>query len=380
MSHIVKFFIGCVCFILVSCDGADFPDILELHSQKDIIPVLKNFKSVNNLSENSDQEYTPLSLLWFSDIHGNMVNLSRISSFYGEYKDYIDDVLHTGDCQIAQFGDDFSFWANNGGSCYLNIMGNHDVCSYHQYELDIISQKQCFDKFFKPHIGRWGVNYEENKTYWYKDYPLAKSKESPGGIRLIGLDLFHWKETPRYNNDKEKTVDLYPDGTPVDQGEQEMWFVDVLQDAINNGLAVIVAIHNPTPNLSVIECSFNVIDRWEDSGLRDDMIDDVQSFIDKGGEFITWLCGHVHQDWMGNIISYPSQTLLTIGTSNYTTPYKFDNMEGGTKSMDRFNIFNVEPQKKYIRMFRVGLEYDNHGRHIGSVVYDYKNKVLISND
>lgn len=379
MKRFFRLFICSIFFIQLSCDE-DYPDILEFHPQKEIVPILTNYKSQNNESDNQVLDYSPLTLLWFSDIHGNSVNLSRVKRFYREYKDYIDDVIHTGDLLWGQYGDDFNFWPDNGGGGFLNVLGNHDTCRYGNDELNLVSSRLCYEQFFKPFIIDWGVSYIENKTYWYKDYPMAKSDACPGGIRLIGLDLYHWKETPRYNSDYNKTEQSYPDGTSVDHGEQERWFKKVLQEAINDGLAIIVAIHEPTSNISIIESSFNTIDRCGCMGLRDDLIEDVQSFIDNGGEFITWLCGHVHQDWMGNIIGHPSQTLLTIGTSNFSTPYNDDIMEGGSKSMDRFNIFNVEPQKKYIRMFRVGLEYDNYGRHIGSIVYDYKNKVLISND
>lgn len=354
--------------------------ILQYHPKEKILPILANYKFWYIQSGDDHPDYVPLTLLWFSDIHGNAENLARISTFYDEYKEYIDDVLHSGDCLYLNFEDDFTYWRENGGGGFLNILGNHDSINKKNGDLNLVSTSVCFERFFKPYITNWGVTYQKDKLYWFKDYPFAFSQNTPGGIRLIALDLFHWKENLFIIGDNEKTMNSYPDGTPTDQGEQEKWFIETLNNARERGMAVIVTVHNPTPDLVDIVCSFNSIDRSGAFGLRSDMIQDVQNFIDEGGEFITWLCGHSHQDQMGTLVNFPKQTLITVGTSSYSIISRYDYMVKNTISMDRFNIFNIEPHNKFIRMFRVGLEYDRHGRHIGSLVYDYKNRVLISND
>ena len=156
----------------------------------------------------------------------------------------------------------------------------------------------------------------------------------------------------------------------------------VLADARQNGLAVIVILHCTTQDVVDVECTFQTLEKvgiiYKES-IKSDMLDAVQGFIDAGGEFIAWICGHLHQDWFGIVPNYPDQLLIANATASHTVPWRCDDMVEGTMSQDRFNIFNVEPKYKYVRIYRVGLEFDRNLRHIGSICYDYKNKNLVYN-
>lgn len=330
---------------------------------------------------------TPLNLLWFSDIHENAENLQRISKFFNTYKDKLDDVIFTGDVTLNTFQTfNDNYWSDNGGNDFLFCIGNHDAAiSLSPYQP--ASPKQTYEKYLLPYINNTNVICQTNKNYWYKDYSEAKSPECPGGIRLISIDQYHWKEGEVFGTES------YEDGSPVDTGQQEQWLIDTLEDARINGLAVIIAMHGSAVLLTNVQCSFNNPSKaWSHNytETRLDMLNAVQTFIDAGGEFICWISGHWHQDWIGNIqhldangenvISYPQQTQIVISTASYSMPWRDIHMIKDTKSMDCFNIFHVDTLRKWILLFRVGVDVDKYGRHIGSLVYDYRNKNIIFNN
>lgn len=339
--------------------------ILDFNPREKILPVLKNLK-MWYWRASVPPSYNNLTLLWFSDIHGDSANLKRIAEFYDEYKDHIDGVISTGDNFRDVPTEDFSWWSENGGAPFMTAVGNHDGGA---------SPKYLYEKMFAPYIDQTGITIGENKTYWYKDFPLAQSENNPGGIRLIAIDQYHWKEA-------EGTT--YDDGTVADSGQQEEWLVSTLNDARTNGMAVIIALHAPTNQHTLIPCTFNVIgNMWmgESTGiLSNDMLGDVQNFIDSGGVFISWITGHTHWDWFTKSSAYPDQLILTISTASHLTNYRNVANVEGTPSQDCFNLFSIDSYTGYLRLYRIGSRHDRNCRHIGSVLYDYVNHTLLSSD
>lgn len=345
--------------------------ILYFNPKEIILPILENFKMWYNVGSTTPN-YNNLTLLWFSDIHRDSINLSRIREFYNEYQDYIDDVLSTGDNCKAEPSEDYSWWADNGGSSFLTVLGNHDALAEENVPK---SPKFLYEMFFEPFLSESNIIITENKTYWYKDYSFASSENNPGGIRLISLDCYHWKEP-------EGTT--YDDGSVTDSGEQETWFVNLLNDAKENGMAVIVSLHSPTNEHTALPCTFQVIEDLQigrtTGYLTDDMLDDVQSFIDAGGVFVTWLTGHAHFDLFCTSERHSNQLILCISTASHTVQWRNVANVKDTKSQDCFNLVSIEPYSGFIRLFRIGTKYDRHGRHIGSALYDYINHRLINSD
>lgn len=357
-------------------------DILTLFPKEQIIPLLRNYKFGDMQHGDYVETYSPLVLLHFSDIHEDARSLSRISKFYNEYKQWIDDVVFTGDMVDNVFNPDLTlpFWTNNGGGKFLYVNGNHDAASALSPFMPV-SPKQNYDAYIAPFLAETNINYVENKCYWYKDYPKAKSNECPGGIRLIALDQYHWKEQEVIGDYVPST---YPDGTSVDTGQQETWLENLLDDALENGLAVITALHSPLTNTKCtdIDCTFNCLDRDATAAYSEipiGMLQKVQAFINAGGEFICWMAGHMHQDWFVKITDFPDQVIMLISTSSDIMTYRDSVLIPGSNYTDRFNIFSIQPKKKHIRLYRIGLDFDKYGRHLGRLVYDYKNQEIIFN-
>jgi len=298
-----------------------------------------------------------LNLLHFSDIHSDKASLDRIVKFSKKYADYLDDVLHTGDNIKNEYADSFDFWSEAGAEKVLNCVGNHDCATDRKTAQSwwAAGKENVYKKFFEPFIGQWGVQQPKNAAakgynYYYKDYQKAS-------VRLIVLD-----------------------GMYYDDAENE-WLQRLLNDARRQKLHVVIASHFPTArSTQVRKCPFDTLRRdvfWEDDwtgyGLLDKRVPEmVETFMDEGGRFVCYLCGHVHDDLFRHQTAYPRQLMVAVPNASMPdfggSPYS---RVHNNRSRDVFNIVSVCTQDYLLRIARVGADYDFNGRHLGGIVYDY---------
>lgn len=388
-------------------------DILSLYPIRSEKPVLANFKY--HTVESGTYIKPNFTLLYFADLHSVSRRLGRIMKYYNQYKEYLDDIVSAGDANHS-FTDNFSFWKENGAGCVLNAIGNHEVFGGSReyelseedrqsnivkkytvaYDVPAYSSKECYDKFIKPYLSETKINSVENKCYFYKDYESAK-------IRIIALDVYHWKDVISCKKEyadghtENYTSEVFPNGDTVDKGEQAEWFRNILEDSRQKGFNVICMIHTPKID-TLIDCTFTNLDRpnssYEGTSKDKEYSDLVEAFMADhddeygAGKFICWLCGHSHSDAIGISSNYPKQLKIVIDTAGclrqpslpqFDFTGNFDRIED-TYSDDLFDIFAVDTEHKYISLHRVGCHSDSHGRHIGNLLYDYKNMKLLYNN
>ena len=388
-------------------------DILSLYPIRSEKPILANFKY--HTVESGPYIKPNFTLLYFADLHSVSRRLERIMKYYNQYKEYLDDIVSAGDANHS-FADNFSFWKENGAGCVLNALGNHEVFGgSREYELSeedkqsnivkkytvaynvpAYSSKECYDKFIKPYLSETKINSVENKCYFYKDYESAK-------IRIIALDVYHWKDViyckKEYADGRTEsyTSESFPNGDTVDKGEQADWFKNILEDSRQKGFNVICIIHTQKID-TLVDCTFTNLDRpissYNGTSKDKEYSDLVEAFMADhddeygAGKFICWLCGHQHSDAIGLSSNYPQQLKILIDTAGclrqpslpqFDFTGNFDRIED-TYSDDLFDIFAVDTEHKYISLHRVGCHSDSHGRHIGNLLYDYKNMKLLYNN
>lgn len=309
------------------------------------------------LNDSLKYDFKPLVLCHFSDIHGDSINLKRILEFYNNYKEYFTDIIHTGDIVSDVFDDDFEFWKNaKGSNIILNCIGNHDSARREgdNYILDITS-KQCFDKFFKEQIENWNCVQPESAAdlglcYYYKDYSDSK-------IRLVVLDCMHYTDN------------------------QNSWFLQVLTEAKDKNYAVLVANHYQGGTMKCDEsCTFqSPLWTHADAVIKEKASAAVDSFMNAGGDFIAWICGHTHRDLFGVLEKYPNQTCIAIDCA-LTFDYWNDSFRRtGTKSQDCFNIMSINRSLNTFSIYRVGNNIDLQLRSKKCLVYNYATHKVISN-
>lgn len=312
------------------------------------LPILKNFKRTKVVNGVPTTDEATVSLAWISDVHNEPAVMERFLKFVAKYKSCLDDAIFTGDIVNDRWTDDISAMTSLiGYDKVLIALGNHDLTGYNgEYGPTNVPPLEAFNRYMKP----WsGCVFPENAStygysYYYKDYSLAK-------LRLVIIDCMTYDET------------------------QNTWFTSVLDDARTNNLHVIVASHVPAGGCANgFDTPFNSFDNGKLSGESLDTLylTAVDSFINNGGIFVCWMFGHIHTDFCGVMSSHPKQLFFVIGggLTNRTLWQDTDRIEN-TNTIDQFNVISIDTDKKFIRIARVGADYDRQGRHRGIIVVSY---------
>lgn len=328
-------------------------NILNLNPNVEYILAKLHHRSYRENSTTNDV----VSFLWFSDLHGNGTNLQRIREFYNQYSRYFDGVISTGDQIAEKVSDDWSFW--NFEECIFSL-GNHEVWkAFSTKESDPATQKQCYDKYY-GNIPLWDVVQPANAAtngycYFYKDY-ISK-------FRLIVLDQLHWDST------------------------QATWFDGVLSSAKSSNLTVIVMGHYACgihDNFHYnTDCGFTTIELFglgnsTNQGVQDGWIEQetiLKDWIDGGGKFSVWLCGHTHNDYFGT--SDKGVPCIVIEQATNLRSYS-DCRTESTKSQDSFNLLSIDATNQKIYIARIGNDVDKMMRSKRFLCYDYSNKQVIN--
>lgn len=300
------------------------------------------------------QGITPLVLLHFSDIHGSERELKRIVEYRKAYNKYIDDIINTGDSASVEASDGMHFFDSvPGAEKILNTVGNHD--SRANGEWTGYGAVATYALYIKPYVANWGVTQPENAeangyNYYYKDYTDAN-------VRLIVLDCMFWDST-------EKT-----------------WLESVLADAKTEGLAVVVCSHYPGGSVTRFNTPWSSLQYADVSQTTDtEAATAISEFIEGGGEFVCWLSGHTHYDFVGKLTDFPEQVNITIDCANElagNTGYSDIERVVGTRSQDLFNIVAVDTFRKLVKVFRVGADRDSWMRHRGDLCIKYDTQEVL---
>lgn len=297
-----------------------------------------------------------LTLLHYSDYHGDNQELDWI---YGDWATVVaqcDDYICTGDLVFERFHDRFDYFANTSymaAKRTLLTIGNHDA-----YYLDsgydgtqIATEQELFDKYFAPTIQYWGVQYQEGKTYYYKDYNNQH-------IRLVVID------------DMLLGADAYA---------QQIWLQNT---ALQTDFSVVIARHFRSANSTNIVCPFTSMDWIATTGGGGNVSyveSEVQSFINRGGKFICYICGHTHYDMVSYSNDYPNQISIAIDAASreqcnaWSDVMRYDNQI----SRDLFNVVQFDTSNHVVKLIRCGCNYDNRVREKNTFCIDYLTKEII---
>ena len=297
-----------------------------------------------------------LTLLHFSDIHGDAASLRRIVEFKEYMGSNIDDAICTGDIMATDFtlNSDLTFWnSSEGAEDILTCAGNHD--SYYNNSMDedqMVPMSTVANALIAPYEDNWGtISRPSGATYYYKDYDA--------GFRLIVLDSIR---------------------IGTDAANEAAWLTNVLADAITNSKAVIIALHYmPSGSMDVADCQFSKYSMiGEQENICNAPVFDlqgiVQNFITNGGQFMSYLIGHLHRDLFGTILDLNGQPCSMVTTANiYRHPYETNgdlSRVYGDKSQDAFNVITFDKDANIIKIIRVGSDIDNVMRPRKAISYN----------
>ena len=336
--------------------GDNRPEVVRFNEA--ITSVLPQLHKDDNDVSVAGSKIKPITLLQFSDVHGNGKSLQRIVEFANYYNKDIDTILHTGDTVSSKYSDGISFFnAVSGSNKILNCVGNHDA--YDGTDWQAHAGADCYNMIFAPNIASWGVNYTAGNCYYYKDYAEQK-------LRLIVLD--------------ENLVDTSTEIT---------WLQGLLAQANTLGYAVICASHSymggGTKNKITKDNKIVSFARYDDKKIAGtysftDACDAIDSFISAGGKFVCWLVGHAHCTNFCTSALYPNQPQVMCDTASTARGCADVARVIGTNSEDSFNLISIDTNVGMFRLVKVGANYDKYMRERKCLCYDYINRVVVSDN
>lgn len=360
-------FAVCAAFAALSAAGCrQGTGILDFHPKSEVVPML------SALREAAPGDPACLTLLHFSDLHGDGENLARIAEFKDAYQSLIDDAIHAGDAVIC-YWDNPNEWDNvPGARTIMNVVGNHDCWKGHKVwsETPVPYDASAEDAYQlimvggdkeHPFIGSWNVVQPSGvddpasphwcACYYYKDYPAS-------AIRLVALDAMHYT------------------------AEQDAWFASVLEDARASALAVVAVEHYPSQTgleplpTAFSEAGESIPAQWDPTLPQMECMSEaafaaVDNFIDAGGTFICWLGGHTHFDYIGLVPGHDRQMQIIADKAGEGDQYMKEDRTRGTRNQDSFNLITFNPGKGILTVNRIGCDADAAGRSKKQFVYDY---------
>ena len=310
----------------------------------------ENQKELDTARFVSGGNVTALTILHISDIHGDSDTIARIIEKAKNYTG-IDEMICTGDMVADTYEQITSWWPSD----MLTCMGNHDTASYSSgagYNWTALSMANRDAYYIEPFESSWGITHISGKSYYYKDYATQK-------IRLIVMDGM-----------------LYTDNG-ADATAQTAWMEDLLDDAIENNLHVLIAIHAPHGGATSVDCSFSKIGNstmplWNDCNTPQAVIDAVATKITGGLKFIGYLCGHVHQDWLWDAEGDGKQLMYCIACASNDYPQWKNTDIYHSKQSDIFNLVTIDTEHTMVKLIRGGGgDFTNRMKMRKAICFDY---------
>ncbi len=296
----------------------------------------------------------PLTVLHFSDIHGDAAALHRILSDSKKYAK-IDDMICTGDMVTGSGGEIASWWEPRVMTC----IGNHDTAQYSggSYQWTALSMADREAYYITPFKSAWGgVVHQSGASYYYKDYAAQH-------VRLIVLDAM-----------------LYQDNGG---DEQNAWLSGLLDSAITAGLHVLIAAHAPHGGAKPVGCSFTRLGEKDmpargDCDLPEAVIGTVAEKIAGGLNFVGYLCGHTHQDAVWDAAGDGSQLMYCVTCAAVDQEAQWRGSDQfRSVNADAYNLVTVDTANRLVKLIRGGgADSDDHMRARRAICIDYGSGIV----
>lgn len=330
------------------------------------LPVFQNLKrTAIGAGGVPSETYSTLSLASLTDIHDDVMAMTPILRMLNFYNAYIDDIIGLGDYYNTHIVSTLDIASLYGWNRVIKAIGNHDAYTGWSggSPTGYATEQECYDAVLKDDIASWGVEYTQNKTYFYKDYEKAN-------IRVIFLDYMHW--------DDENDAD-----------GQKAWLIDVLYgDNVNSaaakGLHVVICEHAvPTSSLSgnivrFDNCTFENLDRIPGEDNICTVPDIVNEFINNhDGIFICHLFGHSHICFTGTYENYQNQILICQPCVLNANDWRDSALGRDTDYLMQFFMISFDAEKKYIRVYKVGANYNRNIQHQEAMCIQYGNSIKL---
>lgn len=337
-----------------------------IESAQHIYAAKKNFLMRNGVTSES---HTKVLIGHISDIHGDVERFKNAIRYFNYFD--VDFVVHTGDIITWDMKDDHKFFEEGAGllkAPIYNCIGNHETFKGQEK----LSNEELHNELLSYHAN---IHSPNNRGYYYVDFEKHK-------IRLIVVN--------NYDFDAENAESLREAYT-ISQAQCD-WLICTLKEAAELEYGVIIASHECDIPIPAGSNDYGFCQRCEPYpwGLPKEhehvIADIVDAFkhgkkinldfawkstgeqicidekFDKKGEFICYLNGHRHGDYVGYLPGFSDQLSIGMPCSG-CFPENYHNIGEeisdlprvpGTVTEDCVNFYSIDREQKTISIVRVG--------------------------
>lgn len=324
--------------------------------------ILKNAK--HTLSSTSS-----LTLAHFSDIHGDFAEAKNIVQEIDKYPALVNDIICTGDLINNHSAEDFTSW----DSRILVCIGNHDSSTYVNNVRNWVglSMAERSAKYIEPFKSNWGITHTNGLSYYYKDYVNEK-------VRLIAIDIMLYSSAVSSNSEGDA---------------QLTWLGGLLDDAITNDYHVLIATHVWHGGGKIVNSGFSsmrltlnndgTVPVYAVCDTPDSVIELVATKITGGLNFIGYICGHEHDDYIVDATGDMTQLMFGIGagTNQVEQQAWLQSYKDGQNPL--FNFLTINTADGLLKLVRGNIEnttaQDFYMREKKYLTYNYVDHKLIEN-
>lgn len=302
----------------------------------------------------------PLTLMHFSDIHADTAALGRIMADRARLGDLVDEVICTGDMVNYSAGEIASWWAPS----VLTCVGNHDTTTTTggSDDDDGLSMADRIAYYISPFESNWGITRGDGVDWYYKDYSSQK-------VRLIVIDMMLYKSSD----------------WATEAAAQNEWLYGLLDDAITNGLHVLIVSHTAYFDAKPVPCSFTRFGQGVTGNIYtipEYLVNNVATKIASGLHFIGWMCGHLHYDAVFDALGDKKQYQIAIACACNNQWQQWRNTDlYRDATIDVYNLLTIDTTNTIVKIVRGGgANIDNKGRQRETICYNYTTGEIIDRE
>lgn len=289
------------------------------------------------------------TLAHITDIHADVFRYGNFRQFVDDHTDIINVAICTGDLVDNQTDEQWDAVNGvEGTKEILQVVGNHD--RGHQAGDTLLTDEELVAKF--------GITTNTGMMYYYRDF---------GDYRVIVLNQFEADVRSEYKYSEDELT----------------WLLSTLDNSITANKHVIIACHiadtfpvsnntgfyqrynrwlnNYPPMQSGIEAVIDAFKRGTSVAATVSGIS-VNHTFSASGDFLCWICGHYHGDYIGYSQTYSDQLYLMGNCGVCTSPFKGNMGEtnsdlariSGTPTEDCFNVYSFDLANRLVKVARIG--------------------------
>lgn len=338
---------------------------VSIPSQYDDESIVRRWNDDEKLTiRNNMAKFSVFNALFFSDIHGNTVRFNRILELGNDWKSIINFIIDGGDDTAEYQSQGNLNWYNTAALTseipIIRAAGNHDAWTTN-YGVWATPQElyEYFTAVAVAQLIAKGTSVFQPtdaaslyKNYYYVDF---------GAIRIIVLTSMS--------------------GSSYFDATQLQWFKDVLNNSSDKH--VLCVNHCPfyRGENDKIKSNWSSY-KWETLAdtmhLDNDAILAVDTFIEGGGKFVGWLCGHTHIDCLINSRGTHKQLCFSTSCAKGGTLDGQQPTDKRSAGYDLLNMVSIDTTNFQLKVWRIGFDTNSAMQVHNTFVWDYAKQIILS--